>query len=151
LELHHARKRLGGQRYRRPGPAVRSRGRRQPDRLPTGDGGTYETLGIENANYNVYGVDADGTDDVTVSGGGGSVYGWNGAQWVRDDTGDAGLRDVEEYGAGTLTVGGGGKLYREVDGTWSQEATPTSQNLTAVVSGVVEAAVGASGTVIENH
>jgi hypothetical protein len=101
----------------------------------TGDGGSYDKLGIENANYNLYGVDSDGTDAVTVSGGGGSVYGWNGAQWVRDDTGDAGLRDVEDY----------------VDGTWSQEATPTGQNLKAVVSGDIEAAVGASGAVIENR
>ena len=40
----------------------------------TDDGSTYDRLGIENANYNFYGVDSNGFDDVTVSGGGGSVY-----------------------------------------------------------------------------
>jgi photosystem II stability/assembly factor-like uncharacterized protein len=117
----------------------------------TNDGGSYDRLGIENANYNFYGVDSDGADDVTVSGGGGSVYNWDGAEWVRDDTGDAGLRDVEacaDCGC-TLTVGGGGAVVREREGTWAREATPTGANLKAVVCGPTNVAVGAGGTVIE--
>ena len=115
----------------------------------TDDGSTYDRLGIENANYNFYGVDSNGFDDVTVSGGGGSVYDWDGSEWVRSDAGDAGLRDVEDYGSGTLTVGGGGKVFREVDGLLTQEDTPTGENLQAVLPGDLEVAVGAGGAVIE--
>lgn len=115
----------------------------------TTDGTTYETLGIENADYNLYGVDSDAPDDVAVSGGGGSVYNWNGAQWIREDTGDAGLRDVEAAGTPGLTVGGGGAVFRRDDGGWRQERTPVGDNLTAVLRGAVDVAVGAGGTVIE--
>jgi hypothetical protein len=115
----------------------------------TDDGETWDTVGIENANYNFYGVDSDGPDDVTVSGGGGSVYNWSGSEWVREDTGDASLRDVEAGGDVALAVGGGGAVYRRDAEGWTQAATPTGANLEAVVDGDPEAAVGASGTVVE--
>jgi hypothetical protein len=57
-------------------------------------------------------VDSDRPDDVTVSGGGGSVYTWTGSEWVREDTGDADLRDVEVEHTTGLTVGGGGTIFR---------------------------------------
>jgi photosystem II stability/assembly factor-like uncharacterized protein len=115
----------------------------------TDDGGSYERLGIENADYNFYGVDSDGPDDVTVSGGGGSVYNWTGARWIREDTGDAGLRDVEAAGTPGLTVGGGGAVFRRDGDGWRGEPTPVGDNLTAVLRGEVDVAVGAGGTVIE--
>jgi hypothetical protein len=116
----------------------------------TDDGSTWEKVGIADANYNFYGVDSDAPDDVTVSGGGGSVYHWNGSEWVREDTGDASLRDVELAGGRGLTVGGGGAVFRRDADGWAQEATPTGSNLKAVVDADgLEVAVGASGTVIE--
>ncbi|MFC6973861.1 hypothetical protein ACFQL1_02955 [Halomicroarcula sp. GCM10025709] len=114
----------------------------------TDDGSTYDQLGIENANVNFHGVDSDGADDVTVSGGGGVVYTWNGSEWRTADTGDATLRDIETEGDAGLTVGGGGKVYR-YDGQWVQESTPTGQNLKSVVRGSTDIAVGAAGAVIE--
>jgi hypothetical protein len=117
--------------------------------LETADGSTWEKLGIENANYNFYGVDSDGADDVRVAGGGGSVYHWNGSQWVRRDTGDASLRDVEASGGEGLTVGGGGAVYARGDDGWVAESTPTSQNLKAVVRDETAIAVGAGGSIIE--
>jgi len=114
------------------------------------DGGTsWDRLGIEDANVNFYGVDSDGADDVTVSAGGGTVYNWNGSEWIREDTGDAGLRDVEVSGTPGLTVGGGGAVFRRDADGWTQEATPTGDNLKAVVRGTPEIAVGAGGTIIE--
>jgi hypothetical protein len=117
----------------------------------TDDGVTWEKLGIENANVNFYGVDSDGDDDVTVSAGGGMVHNWNGSSWIPQDTGDAGLRDVEADGVDALTVGGGGKVYRRDGAGWTQESTPTGQNLKAVtpVGSSVELAVGAGGIVLE--
>ncbi|MFB6309353.1 MAG: WD40/YVTN/BNR-like repeat-containing protein [Haloarculaceae archaeon] len=115
----------------------------------TGDGTTWEKLGIENANHNFYGVDSDGTDDVRVSGGGGSIYRWDGGEWRRADTGDASLRDVEVQSGNGYVVGGGGAVYALADGRWRQETTPTGDNLKAVVLGDPAIAVGAGGTIIE--
>ena len=117
----------------------------------TGDGTTWDKLGIADANYNVYGVDSDATDDVTVSGGGGSVYERDGAQWARTDTGDASLRDVEVADDDGLTVGGGGAVFRLGRDGWVQETTPTGANLKAVVRDTPDVAVGAGGTVIERR
>jgi photosystem II stability/assembly factor-like uncharacterized protein len=126
----------------------------------TDDGTTSEKLGIEDADYNFYGVDTDGFDDVWVAGGGGTIYYWDGFEWVRDDLGDADLRDVtvtddDTYG---LTVGGGGTVFELTDGRWRRESTPTGANLAGVVRGTTDVgvvggttdiAVGASGTVLE--
>ena len=115
----------------------------------TDDGGTYDRIGIENANVNFHAVDSDGADEVYVAGGGGTVYDWNGTEWTPTDLGDATLRDVEIDGGAGLTVGGGGKVFELADGAWTQLDTPTGANLNAVVRGPTDVAVGASGTVIE--
>lgn len=115
----------------------------------TSDGTTWEKIGIEDANHNFYGVDSDGSDDVEVVGGGGTVYEWDGAQWVCADTGDATLRDVEVTDQDGYTVGGGGAVYEQSGGEWSPMETPTGENLKAVVDADPVTAVGAGGTVIE--
>ena len=115
----------------------------------TDDGGTYRKLGIADANVNFYGVDSDGEDAVYVSGGNGVVYEWNGSQWTRSKLGDASLRDVEAVGGEVYAVGDGGAVFSLADGVWGVEDTPTGANLNAFVRGVVDVAVGASGTVIE--
>jgi len=117
----------------------------------TRDGASWDKLGIANANVNFYGVDSDGFDDVWVSGGGGTVFHWNGSEWITTDLGDAGLRDIEvtEGDGEGFTVGGGGKVFDKSGREWAQDATPTGQNLKAVVRGDPDIAVGAGGTVIE--
>ncbi|WP_251341711.1 WD40/YVTN/BNR-like repeat-containing protein [Haloplanus halophilus] len=116
----------------------------------TDDGSTWEKVGIADANNNFYGVDSDAPDDLTVVGGGGTVYHWDGAEWVREDTGDASLRDVEMDGETGLAVGGGGVVFRRDAEGWTQEATPSGSNLKAVVdTDGLEVAVGASATVLE--
>jgi len=114
----------------------------------TDDGSTYDKLGIADANNNFYGVDSDGDADVTVVGGGGTVFEWNGSEWIRTDLGDASLRDIEVTDDGSYTVGGGGAVFRREGGTWTQEATPVGDNLKAVADGPTPLAVGAGGTVI---
>ena len=117
----------------------------------TRDGASWDRLGIADANVNLYGVDSDGFDDVWVSGGGGIVYHWTGSRWIKADTGDAGLRDIEvtDADADGYTVGGGGAVYGYDGSEWRQQATPSGANLKAVVRGDVDVAVGAGGTVIE--
>ncbi|MBX0294364.1 WD40/YVTN/BNR-like repeat-containing protein [Haloarcula nitratireducens] len=115
----------------------------------TDDGGTYDKIGLADANANFYAVDSDGADDVWIAGGGGMIHHWDGAQWTPADTGDASLRDIEVAGDDGLAVGGGGVVYgRDSDG-WNRQSTPTGQNLKGVVRGGVDVAVGAGGTVIE--
>ena len=117
----------------------------------TDDGATWGKRGIADANANFYGVDADGTDDVWVSGGGGMIFHWNGTQWTPTDTGDASLRDLEVTpdDSDGLAVGGGGKIYDLSGGEWTQQSAPTGQNLKAVVRGSPDIAVGAGGIVLE--
>ncbi|MFC7058489.1 WD40/YVTN/BNR-like repeat-containing protein [Halovenus salina] len=114
----------------------------------TDDGVTSNKLGIEDADYNFYGLDSNAPGDVWVSGGGGSVYHWNGSEWTRDSTGDASLRDVT-VGGGGLTVGDGGAVFERSAGRWTATETPVGQNLSALARGSVDAAVGASGIVLE--
>jgi len=115
----------------------------------TDDGGTYDRIGIENANVNFYGVDSDGSDDVWVSGGNGMVFHWDGAEWTPTETGDTDLVDVEVDGDGGYAVGGGGAVFARTTDGWVQEDTPTGANLAAVVRGSTDVAVGASGVVLE--
>jgi len=129
----------------RSGHAVDTNGRV----FETTDGVTWEPIGLQDANVNFYGVDSDGTDDVWVSGGGGMVFHYDGAQWTAADTGDAGLNDVTVRSGEGYTVGGGGKVYEYDGAKWTQVDTPTGENLQAVLDSRTDIAVGAGGTVIE--
>jgi len=115
----------------------------------TDDGVTYDKLGIEDADYNFYGVDSDGFDDVWVAGGGGSIYRWNGSEWRRENLGDPDLRDVEVEGGDGLTVGAGGSVFELSGNTWRQQETPTGSNLRGVLLDSTSVAVGDGGSIIE--
>lgn len=115
----------------------------------TDDGTTWNRIGVEDADVSFYGLDADAVDDVTVSGGNGTIQSYDGSQWAPTDLGDAELRDVETDGDDAYAIGGGGVIFERDGGVWSQNATPVGENLLAVARGGVDLAVGASGTVLE--
>jgi hypothetical protein len=116
----------------------------------TDDGVTWDKVGIEDADYNFYGLESNAPDDIWVSGGGGSVYHWNGGEWTREDTGDASLRDITvSTDNDGLTVGEGGVAFDRRNGRWSATETPVGENLTSLARGAVNVAVGSSGTVLE--
>jgi len=115
----------------------------------TDDGSTYDKIGLQDANVNLYGVDSDGADDVWVAGGGGMIFDYDGADWTPTDTGDADLNDIEVDGDTGYVVGGGGVVFGRSNGEWTQEQTPTGSNLAAVALGSTDIAVGASGVVLE--
>jgi len=115
----------------------------------TEDGETWEKIGIQNAQENYYGIESDGSDDVTVVGGNGTVREYDGGTWSTENLADARLNGVytTETGAGAA-VGDGGVVWED-PGVWTRADTPTDENLKNVTYGDVTAAVGASGTIIE--
>jgi hypothetical protein len=116
----------------------------------TDDGVTWDKVGLENADYNFYGLESNAPDDIWVSGGGGSVYHWNGSEWTREDTGDASLRDITvSADSSGLTVGDGGVAFERRSGRWAATETPVGQNLTSLARGALDVAVGSGGTVLE--
>lgn len=115
----------------------------------TDDGGTYEKIGIADANVNLYGIDSDSDQDIYIAGGGGTVFEYVDGQWETTSTNDTQLRDIELKGGSGLTVGGGGDIYEYDGADWTPVATPVGDNLKGVVQGSVDIAIGAGGTIIE--
>lgn len=111
----------------------------------TDDGGTYDPIGIEDADHEFHGLTAAAPDAVTVVGEGGTVLDYDGAGWTRTDLGDAQLNSVSDR---DLVAGEGGTVFRRAD-RWAQETTPTGTNLADIVAGDTDVAVGAGGVVLE--
>lgn len=111
----------------------------------TDDGGTWNRIGVEDADYGFYGVTSAAADTVRVVGSGGTVLDYVDADWVRTDAGDAQLQAIADT---TLAVGEGGVVVREDDGVWATESTPTGANLRDAVLGP-DIAVGDSGVLLE--
>ncbi|QAU12422.1 hypothetical protein EKH57_06645 [Halorubrum sp. BOL3-1] len=114
----------------------------------TDDGVTWTAIGIEDADVTFYGLDSDAEDDITVSGGNGSVFTYDGGQWTPDVLGDADLTDVETDGESGPTVGNGGVIQELTSEDRYLLQTPTGENLNAVDVDDNAVVVGSSGTVL---
>ncbi len=123
----------------------------------TADGASWNRIGIADADVSLYGVDSDGEYDVGVAAGSGTVYHYalddqGVPTWTSETLGEAGLRDVELEGGDGYVVGNGGAVFDRANGQWSQDDTPTSQGLKAIVDASNnDIAVGASGTIVETN
>lgn len=113
----------------------------------TDDGGTYEPLGIEDADHEFYSLTSAAADAVTLVGDGGTVFDYDGAEWTRTDLGDTQLTSVSER---DLAVGAGGAVFRR-NAEWAAETTPTGTNLQDVVAAEADVAVGSGGVVLERE
>jgi hypothetical protein len=134
----------------RSGHAIDTNGRV----FETDDGETWEPIGIEDADVTFYGLDSDGPADVTVVGGNGTVFRYDGAEWRTESVGDTDLMDVTYESGEGITVGSGGDLYEASADTWMKRDTPTGENLLGTVASfdafvVRDYAVGAGGIVLE--
>lgn len=114
----------------------------------TQDGKTWSRVGVEDANVNFYGLDADGASDATVVGGSATTLRYTG-KWTRTDLGDARLNDVERASKVGVSVGNGGEVFEYRNGAWNRAKVPTGTNLNAVSLGSPVIAVGDGGTVVE--
>lgn len=115
----------------------------------TEDGENWSKIGIEDASVNYYGIESDGSDDVTVVGGNGKIREYNGSSWDEEDLGDKAFNGVYTTDVGTGAAVAEDGVVFEDPGTWTYAETPTDENLKNVTYGDVTAAVGASGTIIE--
>ena len=119
----------------------------------TNDGESYDTIGIEGGSIGLYGVGAADRDDISVAGGDGSVFRYNGAVWTKLAVGGSGLNALERAGTSGLTVGGSGTIYRRTWTGWEEEETPAGNALQGVTFGTSgpDVAVGSSGTILERQ
>lgn len=130
----------------------------------TEDGGqSWSVIGISGGSIGLYGVAAGGTaagldseattsaDDLSVAGGDGSVYQYNGAVWTKNWASDAGLLAIDRLADRGVAVGAGGRIYRRGLSGWRAEDSPASTKLNAVALGKSgpDVAVGNNGTVLE--
>lgn len=114
---------------------------------------SYDTIGIPGGSVGLYGVGAADRDDVSVAGGDGSVFRYNGAIWTKLAVSGSGLSALERADTSGLTVGGSGTVYRRTWTGWEEEKTPTGNTLQRVTFGTSgpDVAVGSSGTIIERQ
>lgn len=123
----------------------------------TDDGGTWNRIGIADADVSLYGVDSNAADDVWVAAGAGTVYHYSPdaegtPQWVPEKVGEPTLRDIEVTDGEGYAVGDSGAVFDLAGGEWSRDETPTGQGLAAVVDTADnDVAVGASGTVVATN
>lgn len=133
----------------------------------TTDGDHWRRIGVDDAEGDLYAVDATRAGDVAAVGAG--VYLREGGDWRSPDLTAAACSDVavcscgcvhavgasgtvlHRPGRGMRTGGGshGGGGGTETDGGRWKRSSPTGQNLHGVVTGRPHVAVGASGTVLE--
>jgi len=128
----------------RSGHAIDTNGRA----FATDDGVTWNAIGIEDADVTFYGLDSDGPDDATVSGGNGTVLSYDGARWTPDALGDADLVDVETDGDAGYVVGSGGVVQELTADDRFLLDTPTGENLNAVDVDGDAVVVGSGGIVL---
>jgi hypothetical protein len=133
--------------------------------IETTDGETWNKVGIDNVDENLYGLDSDGPEDVWVCGNRGMIFSYDGS-WSTTTVGDVVLRDIGVLADDSdgYTVGSDGRVFRRQTGGWTEESTPTDEDLKGVVldtpdsfdPGILndyfaDIAVGANGTVIEHQ
>nr|WP_276302035.1 twin-arginine translocation signal domain-containing protein [Halorussus sp. DT80] len=121
------------------------------------DGTTWNKTGIADTDISLHGIDSDGKENVWVAGGSGTVYHYKPdaegtPKWFKNKIGTVGLRDIEVESGDGYAVGNSGAVFDRADGSWSEDTTPNSQGLKAVVDqSNNDIAVGASGTIFETN
>lgn len=115
--------------------------------------GQWRSVGIDDVSTTLHDVAMLDAETVTVVGDDGSVFVYDGYDWLAVASAETALHAVDRRGGRGVAVGPGGTVLA-VDGTeWSTSETPVSTTLHGVALGTIEyadVAVGADGTVLEN-
>lgn len=117
----------------------------------TDSGDSYDTIGIDGGSVGLYGVGAVSRDDISVAGGDGSIFRYNGAVWTKLAVSSKEFNGIERDGENGLVVGGSGRIYRRTWNGWEREETNNGNTLNSVTIGTSrpDVAVGSSGTILE--
>lgn len=120
------------------------------------DGGaTWARIGIDGAGVDFAAVSAIDTGHVTVAGGNGAVYGYNGVDWSRATVGEQPIAALARDRDTALAVSSSGAIYeRSFDGWTPLVRLRPGNDLHAVALGTARSprlVVGESGTVFERR
>jgi photosystem II stability/assembly factor-like uncharacterized protein len=115
----------------------------------TDGGGSYERIGIEDANAAFTDVAASDSA-VVVAAEDGSLFRYDGAVWTRLQPAEDALSAVALADETGFAAGDGGAVYELRAGNWEPVETPTDDDLRGVAIGSeAVVAVGSGGTIIE--
>lgn len=115
-------------------------------------GRTWSKVGIENQDENFYEVQSVASDDVSVCGGGGKVFWYDGRDWQEFDVADHALRGLDRDATFGLASDAAGYTYERTGvGVWERMDTPTDEALFGIVRSTTgpDVAVGDGGVIVE--
>ncbi|WP_010612709.1 hypothetical protein [Halococcus hamelinensis] len=115
--------------------------------------GRWRSVGIDGVSTTLHDVAMLDAETVTVVGDDGSVFVYDGYDWLAVVSAGNALHAVDRRGGRGVAVGPGGTVVAADDTEWTQSETPVSTTLHGVALGTVEyadVAVGVDGTILEN-
>jgi hypothetical protein len=114
--------------------------------------GAWQTVGIDGADVGLTDLAAVDEDLVNATADDGSIYVYNGFNWLALDTGEAALHAIDRLRDRGLAAGVGGAVYLLTEDRWHAEDVPTSTTLHGCALGrdaYSDVVVGANGTILE--
>ena len=115
-------------------------------------GEQWRRIGVDGAGVDLHDVAPWGADAVTVAGGNGVVFEYDGLSWSSRSTGGGDVHAVARTRRDGLAADASGDVYELTRRGWTSSGTPTETPLHGVVLDIADApavAVGAGGTVLE--
>ena len=121
-------------------------------RNDTGSRTGWKTIGIRGADATLHDVAAVDADLVNAAADDGSIYVYNGYNWLQLHAGEKALHAVDRDRHRGLAVGTGGTVHAIEGNNWQTEETPTERVLRGCALGTssyADVAVGTEGLVLE--
>jgi hypothetical protein len=115
-------------------------------------GGEWRRIGIDGAGVNFHDVAPRGANDVTIGGGNGGIFQYDGFSWSSRSTGGGDVHAVARGKHDGLAADASGDVFEFTRQGWQPAGSPTDAPLHDVVLGGVDlpdVAVGAGGTILE--
>ena len=121
-------------------------------RRKAGSNDNWTATGIRGVDATLHDVAAVDGDLVNVAGDDGSIYVYNGYNWLQLRTGEHPVRAVDRDRHRAIAVGNNGRIHVIEENNWQEESTPTTKTLQGCALGTdsySDVAVGNDGTILE--
>lgn len=118
----------------------------------TTDEKEWERIGIPDEDGTINDVAPLDSRTADVVTGTGTIFTYNGSNWIQLDASQHGLRTIDREADRGFAVGTSGTIYELDDADWSEQSTSTSRTLYGTALGTTDyagVAVGANGTILE--